>query len=237
VREADYNRPDTLSAAFAGAEKLLLISSSEVSGRLAQHRTVITAARDAGVSLLAYTSMLHAGTSTARLAIEHRQTEEAISAAGLPAVILRNGWYTENHLLAIPMVLEHGALIGAAKDGRFSSAARADYAAAAAVALTAAHQAGQTYELASDQAFTMSDLAAEVARQSGKPVIYNDLSAAAYQEVLTGVGLPVDLAAMLADADVAASKGALFDESRTMSRLIGRPTTSLESVVAMALRG
>jgi NAD(P)H dehydrogenase (quinone) len=236
VREADYDRPDTLRTAFIGVEKLLLISSTEVVGRLPQHQAVIAAASDAGVALLAYTSMLHATTSPARLAIEHRQTEEAIAASGLPAVILRNGWYTENHLMALPMALQHGAFLGAAKDGRYSSSARADYAAAAAVALTAGDQAGRTYELASDHSFTLADLAAEVSRQSGKTIKYNDLPPADYQRVLTGAGLPVDLAALLADADVAASKGALFDNSGTMSRLIGRPTASLTSLIAAALR-
>jgi NAD(P)H dehydrogenase (quinone) len=237
VREADYTRPDTLSTALSGIDKLLLISSTEVDGRLPRHRAVIDASRESGVSLLAYTSMLHADTSPARLAVEHRQTEEAIAASGLPALILRNGWYTENHLFALPAALEHGAFVGAAKNGRFSSAARADYAAAAAVALTAADSAGKTYELAGDHAFTMADLAAEVSRQSGKKVVYNDLPADALVEVLTGVGLPQDLAALLADADVAASRGALFDDGGVLSRLIGRPTTSLETLVAAALRG
>ena len=237
VREADYSRPDTLRPALAGVEKLLLISSIEVRGRLPRHRAVIDAARAAGVSLIAYTSMLHADTSPATLAIEHRQTEEVLAASGLPAVILRNGWYTENHLMALPAALEHGAFVGAAQDGRFSSAARRDYAEAAAAVLTASDQAGKTYELAADHAFTFAELAAEVARQSGKTIIYNDLSEADYRNVLTGAGLPADLAALLADADAAASRGALFDDSGALGRLIGRPTTSMQSLVAASLRG
>jgi NAD(P)H dehydrogenase (quinone) len=237
VREADYNRPNTLPTALAGVDKLLLISSTEVTGRLPQHRAVIEAAQRAGVSLIAYTSMLHADTSPAMLAIEHRETEEAIAASGLPAVILRNGWYTENHLLALPAALEHGAFGGAAKDGRFSSAARKDYAEAAAVVLSTEDQAGRTYELAADQAFTLAELAAEVSRHTGKTIAYNDLSQAAYKGVLTSAGLPADLAAVLADADVAASRGALFDDGGAMRRLIGRPTTTMESFVAAALLG
>jgi len=237
VREADYNRPDTLPTALAGVDRLLLISSTEVSGRLPQHRAVIEAAQRAGVSLLAYTSMLHASTSPATLATEHRQTEEVIAESGLPAVILRNGWYTENHLMAMPAALQHGAFVGAAKDGRFSSAARKDYAEAAAMALTADGQAGKTYELAADKSFTLAELATEVSRQSGKTIAYNDLSQDAYEGVLTGAGLPADLAALLADADVAASRGALFDESHQLSRLIGRPATPMESLVAAILRG
>ena len=236
VREADYSRPDTLGPALTGVEKLLLISSTEVSGRLPRHSAVIEAAKANRVSLIAYTSMLHADTSPARLAIEHRQTEEVIAVSGLSAVILRNGWYTENHLMALPAALEHGAFVGAAKDGRFSSAARQDYAEAAAVVLATDGHAGKTYELAADQAFTLAELAAEVSRQSGKAVVYNDLSEIAYRDVLTGAGLPSDLAALLADADAAASRGALFDGGGALGRLIGRPTTSLQSLVAAALR-
>jgi NAD(P)H dehydrogenase (quinone) len=236
VREADYARPETLGPALAGVDKLLLISSTEVRGRLPRHQAVIDAAKASGVSLIAYTSMLHADTSPATLAIEHRQTEQAIAASGIPAVILRNGWYTENHLMALPAALAHGAFVGAAKHGRFSSAPRQDYAEAAAVVLAGEGHAGQTYELAADQSFTLAELAAEVSRQSGKTIVYNDLSEAAFTDVLTGAGLPADLAALLADADAAASRGALFDDAGALGRLIGRPTTPMESVVADALR-
>lgn len=236
VREADYKRPATLSKAFEGVDRILLISSTEIVGRLPLHRAVIDAARAQGVSLFAYTSMLHADTSPARLAIEHRQTEDAIKSSELPAVILRNGWYTENHLSALQSALANGAFVGAAKDGRFSSAARADYALAAAIALTSDGQAGRTYELAADSAFTLSELAAEVTRQSGKTVIYHDLSPEAYEGVLTNAGLPAPLAALLADADVAASQGALFDDSTTLSKLIGRPTTTFQTLISALLR-
>lgn len=236
VREADYARPETLASAFKGVEKLILISSSEVNGRLPLHRAVIDAAKKAGVSLLAYTSMLHADSSTAQLAVEHRQTEEAIAASGLPAVILRNGWYTENHLYALSAALEHGAFVGSAKYGRFSSAARKDYAAAAAAVLTKGSHAGEIYELAADQAFTLAELAAEVSRQSGKPVVYNDLPEQDYAKLLVDFGLPADLAALLADADAAASRGALFDDGGVLSTLIGRPSIPMKDLVALALR-
>jgi NAD(P)H dehydrogenase (quinone) len=235
VRQADYDRPETLAPAFSGVDKLLLISSTEVSGRLPKHQAVIDAAVEAGVSLLAYTSMLHADVSTARLALEHRMTEAAIAASGLPAVILRNGWYIENSLMALPAALEHGAFVGAAGDGRFSSASRQDYAEAAAGALTGEQQAGRIYELAGDDAFTMSDLAAEVSRQANRSIAYRNLPEADYVSVLMQAGLPHDLASLLADADAAASEGALFDSSRALSRLIGRPTMPLADLVATAL--
>ena len=235
VRVADYDRPDTLDAAFAGVGRAVLISGTDFGRRAAQHGNAIAAAKRAGVGLLAYTSLLHAATSPlTMLAAEHRQTEAALTASGVPFALLRNGWYTENHLMALPQVLAHGAVIGSAADGRFSAAARADYAAAAAAVLTGDGHAGQTYELAGDASYTLADLAAEIARRSGKAVVYKDLPAAAYAAVLTAAGLPPAVADVLADSDVGASRGGLFDESHQLSRLIGRPTTPWAQTVAAA---
>lgn len=237
VRQADYTRPATLEAAFQGVSKLLLISSSEVGHRAPQHAAVIAAAQQAGVQLLAYTSLLRADTSPLGLAAEHQETEAMLRASGLPHVLLRNGWYTENHAASVPAALQYGAVMGSAKDGRIASAARADYAAAAAAVLTRDGQAGQVYELAGDSAYTLSELAAEIAKQSGKAVVYNDLPEAAYAAALVQVGLPEGFAALLADSDVGASKGGLFDDGRQLSQLIGRPTTSMAEVVRAALAG
>ena len=237
VRQADYTQPATLAAAFKGAEKLLLISSSEVGSRTAQHRAAIDAARHAGVKLLAYTSVLHADTSPLGLAAEHRETEAMLKASGLPHVLLRNGWYSENYTASVPAALAHGVLLGSAGAGRIASAARADYAAAAAAVLTRDDQAGRVYELAGDAAYTLAELAAEIARQAGKAIVYQDLPEADYRAALLGFGLPEGIAALLADSDAGAAKGALFDDGRQLSRLIGRPTTSLEDSVAVALQG
>lgn len=117
VREADYDRPDTLRTAFEGVRRVLLISSDAVGTRAAQHRAAIDAAKAADVDLLAYTSMLRADATPAKLALEHKQTEDAIAASGISAAILRNGWYTENHLLALHPALQHGAMMGAAGEG------------------------------------------------------------------------------------------------------------------------
>ena len=176
VRHADYTDPATLDSAFAGADKLLLISSSEVGQRVAQHRNVIDAAKRAKVGLVAYTSILRADSSPLGLAVEHRQTEALLKDSGLPHVLLRNGWYTENYLASIPPALAHGAYIGSAGDGKIASAARADYAAAAAAVLTRSDQAGKVYELAGDEANTLSALAAEITRQSGRTVTYQTLT-------------------------------------------------------------
>lgn len=237
VRQADYNNTVTLKKAFDGTDKLLLISSSEVGQRARQHRAVIAAAHDSDVGLVAYTSMLHADTSPLALAAEHVETEAALRDSGLLFVLLRHGWYMENHTAGIPAVLEHGTLLGCVGDGRVSAAARADFAAADAAALLLEGQAGLVYELAGDESYTMTELADEITKQSGKKVVYNDMPEAEYRKMLMEAGLPGGLAVLLANSDTGASKGGLFDESRQLSRLIGRPTTTLKEGVAAALKG
>lgn len=226
VREADYNRPDTLDAAFAGADKVLLISSSEVGQRQPQHQNVIDAAVRAGVKLLAYTSLLKADTSPLGLAAEHLATERALKASGLPHVLLRNGWYTENYLASVPAALAHGALIGSAGEGRIASAARADYADAAAAVLTQPDQAGKVYELAGDSAYTLSQLAAQLSQVTGKTVPYVNLPEADFKGALLQAGLPEPIAELLANSDTGAAQGGLFDAGGQLGRLIGRPTTA-----------
>jgi NAD(P)H dehydrogenase (quinone) len=237
VRPADYTQPATLQTALAGVDKLLLISSSEVGQRAAQHRAVIDAAKFAGVKLIAYTSVLRADTSALALAAEHKETEAALRASGLPFALLRNGWYTENYAGVVPTALQHGVVLGSAKEGRIAAASRADYAAAAAAVLMRDGQAGKVYELAGDTAFTMTELASEIASQSGKPVAYVDMPQADYATALVQVGLPEGFAALLADSDAAAANGALFDNSSQLSQLIGRRTTPVSAVVAAALKG
>jgi NAD(P)H dehydrogenase (quinone) len=231
VRKADYDTPEDWDAALRGAEKVLLISSSEVSQRSRHHRTVIDAAKRAGVKLLAYTSILHADTSALALAKEHSETEASIRASGIPFVLLRNGWYMENYAPGVKSALARGSVYGCASNGRISAAGRADYAEAAAVVLTANGQAGRVYELGGDTGFTMAELAAEISRQSGKVVAYTDLSEPDYKKALIGAGLPEGYAALLSDSDTGISKGALFDERRQLSGLIGRPTTPLAAAV------
>ncbi|CFR05378.1 NAD(P)-dependent oxidoreductase [Yersinia kristensenii] len=235
VHKADYSQPATLEAAFEGVDKLLLISSSEVGQRIAQHTAVINAAKKAGVKLLAYTSLLHADKSILGLAQEHRATEALLRESGLPVVLLRNGWYTENYAASIAPALAHGAFIGAVGDGHIASAAREDYAEAAAVVLTQENQAGKVYELAGDDSYTLAEFTAEIARQSGKPVVYKNLSETDFKQALLGAGLPDGFASLLADSDAGAAKGGLFDDSHTLSKLIGRPTTPYAKVIAATL--
>lgn len=235
AREADYGNPDALARALAGVDTLLLISSNEIGQRAAQHRNVVNAATAAGVGRIVYTSLLHADRSPLSLAEEHRATEADIRASGIPFTILRNGWYTENHTGSVGAALAGGAFIGSAGDGRISSATRADYADAAVAVLTGSGHEGKTYELAGDEAVTLADLAAEISRQSGKDIPYRNLPEADYAAILAGFGLPEAFAKGIASWDVDASKGALFDDGRQLSALIGRTTTPLSAAVAAAL--
>ena len=235
LRTADYNQPDTLRTAFAGVEKVLLISSSEVGQRAAQHQAVIEAAKAAGVKFIAYTSLLHADTSPLGLAREHRITEALLQASGIPFALLRNGWYTENYAASIAPALAHHAFIGAVGAGRISSAARADYAAAAAEVMSRDDQGGKVYELAGDDSYTLAQFSAEIAKQSGEAVDYINLPQAEFAAALKGAGLPEGLAEMLADSDAGAEQGGLLDNSRTLSQLIGRPTTPFAEVIKATL--
>lgn len=237
VRMFDYDRPETLAGALAGVDRLLLISATERGRRVAQHRAVIDAAVEAGVGLLVYTSLLNADSSPLQLAGEHVETEAYLKASGLPFVILRNSWYSENYTAQIPSALRIGVLLGAAGDGRIASAPRADFAAAAAAVLTTEHAAtNTTFELAGDEAFTLAEFAAELSLQAGTAVPYQDLPKEQYEQILlTKAQLPADLAALIADSDDGAAKGGLYHDGRDLSRLIGRPTTTLSQSIADAL--
>lgn len=237
VRLASYDDLPALTKVLADVERLLLISGSEVGQRAAQHANVIAAAKAAGVGFVAYTSLLGAATSPLGvLPPEHVATEAALAASGLPYAILRNGWYTENYAMSAGPALQHGALIGAAGQGRISSAARVDYAAAAAAVLTGELPAsGTVLELAGDDSFTLADLAAFLSEHAGKPVPYIDMPEAEYAAALIGAGLPEGLARMLADSDRGTAAGGLHSTDRTLSRLIGRPTTPWRDTVRAML--
>ncbi|MDM7830118.1 SDR family oxidoreductase [Cellulomonas edaphi] len=236
TRRADFADPESLAAAFAGAEKMVLVSASiPVDERLANHRRAIDAALAAGVSQIAYTSMTQANTAGTTLADSHRATESYLRERGAPAVVLRNSWYLENYTSQLPIVLQHGAFVGAAGDGRVSAATRADYAEAAAVVLTTEGHTGAIYELGGDQAFSLAELAATASAVAGRPITYTNLSADELVELLAAAGVPAELAGVLADSDLGLSRGELFTDSGDLRRLIGRPTTTLADAIAAAL--
>lgn len=235
AREFDYDKPELLAESLKGIEQLLLISGSDLGQRARQHANVVNAAKLAGVKKIVYTSLLHTGNTTVSLAEEHLPTEKAVIESGIPYTILRNGWYTENHTNSISGVLAAGAVFGSAAGGKFSSAARTDFAEAAVVVLTEPGHEGKIYELAGDEAYTLAEYAAEIAKQTGKNIVYNNLPAAEYAKILESFGLPGFVAEAKAGWDVSASKGDLFGDSKTLSKLIGRPTTPLSEVVKNAL--
>ncbi|KND46017.1 SDR family oxidoreductase [Streptomyces stelliscabiei] len=236
IAVADYNTPETFDGLFAAGDKVLLISGSEVDkDRAAQHQVAIDAAKAAGVALLAYTSA--PGSLTAALANDHRATEEALLASGLPYTLLRNGWYNENYTEQLGPVLEYSAVTHAAGEGRVSSAARADYAAAAVAVLTGEGHENQTYELGGDTAWSFAEYAAEVSGQTGKEIANNPVSGDVLVGILTGAGLPEGFAAILAGVDASVEKGELVVSSGDLSRLIGRPTTPISDSIAAALKG
>jgi NAD(P)H dehydrogenase (quinone) len=235
VRRIDYSDPESLASGFAGADRVLIISGTEFGQRVTQHVAAAQAAKDAGASLIAYTSVTRADTTPMLLATEHRETERAIRQLGVPFTMLRNSWYLENYTDRLPTYLEHGAVIGSARDGKISAAARADYAAAAAVVLTTDGHAGATYELGGDTPFTLTELAQTVAQVSGKPVVYRDLQVEEYKAILIGTGMPEAFATVVAQVDESVAGGALVVESGDLARLIGRPAASLSDAVAAAL--
>ena len=237
AREFDYSNPEKLVDALQGIEKLILISGNELGQRATQHANVIEAAKKAGVKWVVYTSLLHADTSTLSLAAEHFATEKTLQASGLSYTILRNGWYTENYTGSVAGAVAAGAFIGSAGNGKISSAARADFANAAVEVITGEGHQGKIYELAGDESYTLTDLAAEISKQSGKAIPYNDLPEIEYAKILKSFGIPEGFADAIAGWDVGASKGDLFDESRQLSNLIGKSTTPLAATVKEVLAG
>jgi len=235
VRQADYDDPDSLKAAFQGVDRVLLISGNAVGQRERQHGNVIDAAKAAGVSYLAYTSILKGDQSPLALAPEHVATEKLLANSGLNYDVLRNGWYSENYTMGLAPSLESGKIFGAVGEGKLSTATRADFAAGAAAALLRGN-GGDVYELAGDEAWTMQEFAEEVSRQSGKTVEYVNQSEADYAKTLEGAGLPPPVASMLASTSALSGRGALYDDSKSLSRLSGKPTTPIDETIAAALK-
>ncbi|MEU3348815.1 SDR family oxidoreductase [Streptomyces sp. NPDC006700] len=234
IAVANYNAPETFEGLFSAGDKVLLISGNEFDkGRVRQHRVVIDAARAAGVALLAYTSA--PGPLKAALADDHRGTEEALLASGLPYVLLRNGWYHENYTEQLAPVLEHGTVVHAAGEGRISSASRAEYAAAAVAVLTGEGHENRTYELGGDEAWSLAEYAAELSRQTGRTITARPVTVEEFAGVLAGAGLPGPIAAILAGVDASIEKGELVVTSGDLSRLIGRPTSPVSEAIAAAL--
>jgi NAD(P)H dehydrogenase (quinone) len=235
VRIADYDRPETLAETFRAGDRVLFVSASEIGRRVPQHTAVIDAAQAAGVAQLAYTGALGGPEADFRLAEEHKETERLILDSGVPYTFLRNGWYTENYTDNLAPILDTGAVLSNAGDGRVATATRQDYASAAVAVLTGEGHLRQAYELSGDTAWSFAEYAAEISRQSGKTVVHHAISAEEHIQIFAGAGLPLPLAEVLADVDTAIGRGLLARTTGDLARLIGRPTTPLATSVATAL--
>lgn len=227
----DYSDPSSVTAALDGVDSVLLISGTDIGVRIAQHQKIIDAAKAAGVSKFVYTSVSKATTSDFVLAPDHKATEEAIVAAGLPAVILRNNWYTENYADALTQAAETGVLAASAGAGRVASASRLDYADAAAAVLLEDNQIGAIYELGGDVAWDFNDLAAAISEVTGKPVEYRPLSTEEHAAALRASGLDEGTVGFVTAIDAGIRDGALEETDGTLARLLGRPTTPLVEVL------
>lgn len=225
VREGDYDRPDTLGPALAGVDRLLLVSGSELGNRIAQHTAVVDAAVAAGVGRLFYASVVRAD-GTHLLTPEHRGTELAIEASGLPFSILRNALYLEVFAGRLDSAVAMGAVVHAAGDGRVSAAARADLAEAAALALLHDDGPSSVRELAGEP-FTYADLAAAFAEFAGVPVDARAVSADELAAGLAAAGLDAGTAGFVVALDQAIAAGEFDVASRDLADLLGREPTPL----------
>jgi NAD(P)H dehydrogenase (quinone) len=237
VRAADYNQPDQLSTAFAGADRVLLISSNAVAQSVAQHTAVVEAVRQAGAGLLAFTSLWHADTTSMPTATAHRATEPIIRDSGVPYTFLRNNLYTEHYAAQIRQAVQSGVFVGSAGDGRVASATRADYAAAAVAVLTGEGHENTVYELGGDVAWNYAELAEVLSTLSGHAVVYKSISPAEHRELLVAAGLPPVIADLFVNTYAAIAGGELADTPGDLRHLIGRPTTPLADAAAVMLAG
>ncbi|MFV0315939.1 MAG: SDR family oxidoreductase [Microthrixaceae bacterium] len=226
VRIADYTDRDALTEALAGIDKMVLISSNEIGQRATQHANVIDAAKEAGVGYVAYTSLLHADTSPLLLAPEHAETERRLAEAGIAHSFLRNGWYHENQVTSIPGAREMGTVLTSAGEGRVASAARDDFAEAAAIVVTS-DSPEIIYELSGDTAWTQEELAEAISAAIDAPVTVTHVNSEAHREALTQAGLDDPMIDFAVSVDGHIAQGALADMPGTLSDLLGRPTTAL----------
>lgn len=234
TRIGDYDDIESLNQALEGISHLLLISSNAIGQRTKHHTNVIKAAEKANVDFIAYTSLINGTKSDLTLADEHKVTEELLSKSKIATSILRNGWYIENFIPALPSEIEGGTVYGASGEGKYSAATRSDLAKAAAIILSGKGHEGKIYELGGI-AFSRSDYALTISKITGKSVSYQNLPQEAYKSALIENGLPDAFAEIIADSEAKAANGSLENPSTDLAILLAHPTTSLEAVIKAAL--
>jgi NAD(P)H dehydrogenase (quinone) len=230
VRLADYNEPHTLIPALEDTDRLLLISTNDPTHTLAQHTAVTDAAKQVGVGLLAYTSLV------APIG-PYQSSEPIIRESGLPFTLLRNNQYAEHYAQFVKQALAIGVFVGSTGEGRVAAATRDDFAAAAVAVLTGEGHENKVYELNGDVAWSLPELVAEVSRATGKEIGYQNVSAEKHVEVLVTAGIPRPLANVWVAVYRAIAEGSFARTTPDLRDLIGRPTTTLAESVAAAING
>jgi len=231
VRRADFDDAASLTSAFTGVDRLLIISTDgDNETRIRQHKTAVHAAQEAGVHFIAYTSISNASNNPLSLAEVHRATEDAIRATRIPYAFLRNNWYLENELGSVQAALAGAPIITSAGKGKVGWALRADYAQAAAAVLAGSGHENVIYEL-SGSLSTYDDFAAALGQALGHPVPVEHVDDAAYGQSLAGAGLPAFLVPVLVGFATQIRAGALAVESNDFQKLLGHPATPLREAL------
>jgi len=231
VRQGDFDRPETLDAAFAGIDRLLIISADgDNETRIRQHTNAVAAAERAGVKFIAYTSATNANESKLFLAEVHRVTEQAIVKTGIPYSFLRNNWYLENEISSIQGVMAGAPWVTSAGSGKVGWALRQDYAAAVAAVLAGNGHDNTIYEL-SGKLMTQEELASALGTVLGKEVPVQQVDDAAYAEIMKGAGVPDFVIPILVSIQQAIREGALEIESNDFEKLLGRPATPISEAL------
>lgn len=235
VRAADFDDPASLDAAFAGAGKVLILSTDALDRpgrRLAQHKAAVAAARKAGAKHILYTSMPQPDDSRVTFAPDHLGTEEAIKATGIPYTILRDGWYAENLFMSLPHALQTGSWYTASGNGKLAHITRADTAAAIAGALLSAGDESRTYTLTGTKSHTADEIAAIVSAATGKPLNVVHVTDAQLAEGLKAAGLPEGFIPTVVSFDTNTREGKIAVVTDDAEKLSGRKPTSFEDFVA-----
>ncbi|CAN7596172.1 SDR family oxidoreductase [Peribacillus frigoritolerans] len=237
VRQGDFDRPETLDTAFAGIDRLLIISADgDNETRIRQHSNAVVAAERAGVKFIAYTSLANAKESKNFLAPTHQATEESILKTGIPYSFLRNNWYLENEISSIQGVQAGAPWVTSAGNGKVGWALQQDYAEAAASVLSGNGHENTIYEL-SGKLLTQEELASAVGNVLGKEVPVQQVDDATYADIMKNVGLPDFLIPMLVDIQKGVREGTLEVESNDFEKLLGRSATPISEGLTQIIKG
>jgi NAD(P)H dehydrogenase (quinone) len=237
VRQGDFDRPETLDTAFAGIDRLLIISADgDNETRIRQHTDAVAAAARAQVKFIAYTSLGNASESTMFLAPPHVATEEAILKTGIPYSFLRNNWYLENEIPSIQGVLAGAPWVTSAGSGKVGWALQQDYAEAAAAVLAGNGHENTVYEL-SGKLLTQEEFASALESVLGKEVHVQQVDDVTYADIMKGAGLPEFIIPFLVDIQKGIRDGALEIESSDFEKLLGRPATPISHALSQIVNG